>query len=476
MSNSLRNLVSGDKRRYTNDGFNLDLTYITPRLIAMGLPGKGVSALWRNKVEEVALFLDKNHFGRYRIFSLGKSAGDFFKLRNNTAWFGWSAKKSPPLELLNRILLSINDWLSQDPLNVAVIHCKEGRERSGVVIASYLVKSGVFATPKEALDYYATMRSKSQEGVRTPSQIRSVNYTCSIQSMPSPRKLFLRKIVLRPVPDHHQIVPVVEVLNSGVVPSQSLVTIKSPRSFQKLDFEIPIEFTVPIQGDTYIQVFNRLNLLGLKSNLLMFRFGFHTSFVPNRWVLTKADLDGDLAGPLHDDKIRKGFTVEVLFTDGPTDPLPVDPLSVPQYNNQPSLYPQTGAFPQMASMQNANYQQQYAPSANYQMPQTMTGQYTTREISDTTTEEYINPSVPSVESDYVPVQTGSMAWYHPADGASVTTMSAPPPVNRETKDNRQNLNQATDAVARATERLLRVGESKANLNHVNEQPAEKVQL
>jgi len=469
--NALRSIVSGDKRRYTSDGYNLDLTYITPRLIAMGLPGKGVSTLWRNRVDEVASFLDKNHFGHYRIFSLGKSATDFFRLRNTTAWYGWSSKKSPPLELLNRILLAINDWLAQHPQNVAVIHCKEGRERSGVVIAAYLVKSGVFATPKEALDYYASMRSKYQEGVQTPSQLRYVNYICSIQQMPAARKIFLRKITMRPVPDYNAINPVVEILNSSVVPAVPLLTLKDFKTFQKLDFVIPLEMSFPVQGDTIIQVSNRLNLLGLKTNALLFRVGFHTSFVPNRWVLTKTELDGETAGPVHDDKIRKGFTVEFMFTDGPFDALPVDPtLAVPQTQAQPQ--PHDYALNYGGQPQYSEYSQypkdMPAPSATNLYPATAT-----REVSQTEFSEsyYAPPQSEAAIDPFITNSTPAMEWYNPA-----VTMASPmpPPVDRTTKDNRQMLNQASDALARATERLKTMG-AKADPMQ-NQAPAQVYQM
>jgi len=474
-TNALRSIISGDKRRYTADGYNLDLTYITPRLIAMGLPGQGVSTLWRNRVEEVASFLDKNHFGHYRIFSLGKSAADFFRLRNTTAWFGWSSKKAPPLELLNRILLAINDWLAQHPQNVAVIHCKEGRERSGVVIASYLVKSGVFATAKEALDFYASMRSKYQEGVQTPSQIRYVQYMCSVQQLPPARKIFLRKITMRPVPDYHSVTPIVEVLNSSVVPAQTLITLKDFKTFQKLDFTIPLEMSFPIQGDTYIQVFNRLNLLGLKANSLMFRVGFHTSFVPNRWVLTKTDLDGEFAGPVHDDKIRKGFTVEFLFTDGPFDALPVDPsMAVPQTQAQPQQYTQLSEmhpqYMQTANMPNASAASLY-PAINQDADQ-----YTQYRDASQFSESNFTPPTPSNTTMEQMNATPVMDWYNPS--ATTMTSSMPPPIDRTTKENRQMLNQASDAVARATERLMSMGtvQPKTDLNSMNQVPLQKTQL
>ena len=38
MTNFLRNLVSGKKIRYKEDGHDLDLTYVTPRIVAMSFP------------------------------------------------------------------------------------------------------------------------------------------------------------------------------------------------------------------------------------------------------------------------------------------------------------------------------------------------------------------------------------------------------------------------------------------------------
>jgi len=48
MSRKVKHLVSKKKRRFVEDGFDLDLSYITPRLISMGFPSTGKEALYRN--------------------------------------------------------------------------------------------------------------------------------------------------------------------------------------------------------------------------------------------------------------------------------------------------------------------------------------------------------------------------------------------------------------------------------------------
>ena len=42
--NRVRGLVSKKKKRFQGDGFDLDLSFITPRIIAMGFPSTGYEA------------------------------------------------------------------------------------------------------------------------------------------------------------------------------------------------------------------------------------------------------------------------------------------------------------------------------------------------------------------------------------------------------------------------------------------------
>jgi hypothetical protein len=58
LTGAIRQLVSGNKRRYKADGFDLDLTYLTSRLIAMGFPSQHLEGLYRNPYPEVFRFLE----------------------------------------------------------------------------------------------------------------------------------------------------------------------------------------------------------------------------------------------------------------------------------------------------------------------------------------------------------------------------------------------------------------------------------
>lgn len=53
----LRRLVGGAKNRTVEGDCDLDLTYITPALIAMAYPASGVEQAYRNCIQDVEHFL-----------------------------------------------------------------------------------------------------------------------------------------------------------------------------------------------------------------------------------------------------------------------------------------------------------------------------------------------------------------------------------------------------------------------------------
>ena len=62
--------MSQNKRRYKGEGFDLDLTYVTERVIAMSFPSSGSESFYRNSIRDVGKFLDTKHFGHYKVYNL----------------------------------------------------------------------------------------------------------------------------------------------------------------------------------------------------------------------------------------------------------------------------------------------------------------------------------------------------------------------------------------------------------------------
>jgi len=52
--NTVREKVSADRNRFNDGKYNLDLAYITPNIIAMGFPADGITAVYRNHIDQVS--------------------------------------------------------------------------------------------------------------------------------------------------------------------------------------------------------------------------------------------------------------------------------------------------------------------------------------------------------------------------------------------------------------------------------------
>lgn len=100
---SLRGVVSKKKRRFVGGGVDLDLTYVTDRVVAMGYPSVGFEALYRNPADTVATFLDARHRFHYRIWNLCSEreygAGSF---NAEVERFAWPDHTPPPFAMVRR--------------------------------------------------------------------------------------------------------------------------------------------------------------------------------------------------------------------------------------------------------------------------------------------------------------------------------------------------------------------------------------
>ncbi|OVA15894.1 Phosphatase tensin type [Macleaya cordata] len=337
-----RHMVSQNKRRYQEGEFDLDMTYITENIIAMGFPAGDMSSgffgyvegFYRNHMEEVIKFFETHHKGKYKVYNLcSERLYDASLFEGKVACFPFDDHNCPPIQLIKSFCQSAYSWLKEDIENVVVVHCKAGMARTGLMISSLLLFLKFFPTAEESIDYYNQKRCVDGKGLVLPSQIRYVKYFERIltyfngENQPG-RRCMLRGFRLHRCP--YWIRPSITVSDhNGVLFS----TKKHPRTKDLMPEDF--WFTAPKKG---IMVFALPGEPGLTELAGDFKIHFHdrqgdfycwlnTTMVENRKILNTSDLDGfdkrKLPSP--------GFLVEVVLVnyDGtvPTTPTTDDTTS-----------------------------------------------------------------------------------------------------------------------------------------------------
>nr|XP_054385464.1 phosphatidylinositol 3,4,5-trisphosphate 3-phosphatase TPTE2-like [Pongo abelii] len=203
----MRRLVSENKRRYTRDGFDLDLTYVTERIIAMSFPSSGRQSFYRNPIVEVVQFLENKHPNHYRVYNLcSETAYDPKHFHNRVGRIMIDDHNVPTLHEMVVFTKKLNEWMAQDLENIIAIHCKGGKGRTGTMVCAFLIASEIFLTAEESLYYFGerqidkTHRSKFQ-GLETPSQNRYVGYFAQVKhlynwNLPPRRILFIKRFII----------------------------------------------------------------------------------------------------------------------------------------------------------------------------------------------------------------------------------------------------------------------------------------
>lgn len=99
----LRSKVSGHRNRFKDDEYNLDITYITDRILAMSYPASGFEQCYRNNISRVNDFLEDRHLGNFKIYNLSNRSYNTSKFSGEVVSYEWEDHHSPPLIMLFRI-------------------------------------------------------------------------------------------------------------------------------------------------------------------------------------------------------------------------------------------------------------------------------------------------------------------------------------------------------------------------------------
>eukprot|EP00960_Hanusia_phi_P054929 762818-Hanusia_phi.AAC.2 len=194
--NSCRKIVSGNRRRYKDGVYDLDLTYITssscltlepdPHHV---LPPGQFSSMVRNDLKVVRQFFDEKHPGRlaaqqdssstledvldnisstYKVYNLCiEKTYSPKKFDGRMEWFPCNDHQPPSLRQIMRFCYRC--------CGVRRKLARGGKGRTGLMISCYLIFSGMFSSPAEALSYFEERRTLNSNG---PPQAGNEDVEC----------------------------------------------------------------------------------------------------------------------------------------------------------------------------------------------------------------------------------------------------------------------------------------------------------
>uniref|UniRef100_A0A673M4D0 Tensin-1-like n=1 Tax=Sinocyclocheilus rhinocerous TaxID=307959 RepID=A0A673M4D0_9TELE len=293
------------------ENYEVDLVYITERIISVSFPSNVEEPSYSANIKEVATMLRSKHGDNYLLFNLSEKRYDISKLNPKVLDFGWPDHHAPALDKICSICKAMDTWMNADSHNVVVLHNKGNRGRTGVVVAAYMHYSNISASADQALDRFAMKRFYEDKvlPVGQPSQRRYVQYFSGLLSghiKINNKPLFLHHVIMHGIPNFES--------KGGCRPFLKIYQAMQPLKCYHKRFRSP-------------------------SRDVIFRVQFHTCAVHDLGIIFGKD---ELDETFKDDRFPEYGKVEFVFSFGPekiqgTDHLENGPSVSVDYNTQDPL-------------------------------------------------------------------------------------------------------------------------------------------
>nr|XP_046247289.1 putative tyrosine-protein phosphatase auxilin isoform X5 [Scatophagus argus] len=241
----------------------LDIAYITSRIIVMTYPAESVQIGYQNHVEDIRSFLDSRHADHYTVFNL-----------------------------------------SQRNYRGAKFSNRDGRAPSGVLVCAMFCFCHLFNNPVPAMQLLSAKRPDS--GL-WPSHRRYIGYVCSMvsekPSLPHSKPLVIKALTMSPVPCFNKqrsgCRPFCDILIGETKIFTTAQEYERMREHRVQEGKVVFPLGVSVQGDVVVSVYHMRSTIGGRlqakvSNTQIFQIQFHTGFIaPGTTMLkfNKPELD-----------------------------------------------------------------------------------------------------------------------------------------------------------------------------------------
>uniref|UniRef100_A0A8C2ZAP9 Tensin 1b n=1 Tax=Cyclopterus lumpus TaxID=8103 RepID=A0A8C2ZAP9_CYCLU len=305
------------------ESYEVDLVYITERIISVCFPAAADERTYTTNLKEVATMLRSKH-GELLLRKTTKQRPvtayhiNAPLLPPQVVEFGWPDLHAPALDKICSMCKAIDTWLNGDPRNVVVLHNKGNRGRTGVVVAAYMHYSNISASADQALDRFAMRRFYEDKAlpVGQPSQIRYVRYFNGLLSghiKINNKPLFLHHVIMHGIPNFES--------KGGCRPFLKIYQAMQPvytsgiynvQGDSNTSICITIEPGLLLKGDILLKCYHKRYRNSTRD--VMFRVQFHTCAIHDLGVVFgKNELDETFK----DERFPEYGKVEFVFSYGP---------------------------------------------------------------------------------------------------------------------------------------------------------------
>ncbi|XP_072454212.1 tensin-3 isoform X2 [Notamacropus eugenii] len=300
------------------EGYELDLTYITERIIAVSFPASCSEETYLHNLQDVTRMLKSKHGDNYLVINLSEKRYDLTKLNPKIMDVGWPDLHAPPLDKMCTICKAQENWLNSDPQHVVVIHCRGGKGRIGVVISSYMHFTNVSASADQALDRFAMKKffDDKVSALMQPSQKRYVHFLSGLLSgsvKMNTTPLFLHFVILHGIPNFDTggvCRPFLKLYQAMQPVYTSGIYNVGPENQSRVC--IAIEPAQLLKGDIMLKCYHKKYRSATRD--VIFRLQFHTGAIQGYGLMFRKE---DLDNANKDDRFPDYGKIELVFSATP---------------------------------------------------------------------------------------------------------------------------------------------------------------
>lgn len=285
---------------------DLDISYVTSRIIVMSYPAEGLESTYRNHIEDVKAFMETRHKGHYVVYNISGRTYHSTKFSGvRVVESGWSSKKAPSLRKIIGLCRSLLAWLQNEEKNICVIHCLDGKVSSCILVCAFLVFNRVFQTPEEALQMFAFARCPVTLNASQLRYLRYINQvTCAQPILPHLHPISIISVAVRPVPIFTKLKdgcrPFAEIYVDEDRVFSTSQEYEKIRHFNLTDKEVNIPLSVTVNGDFTVSLYHARSTFGGKvqgkvTAIRICQLQLHSGFLNpanNSITFTRHELDG----------------------------------------------------------------------------------------------------------------------------------------------------------------------------------------